>query len=206
MSLSVQHFTRTYAGGSGSVFTAVDDLSFEVRGGEIVGLIGPNGAGKTTTLRSMAGILRPTRRPHQHRRSRHRRRRGRREAGSGLHARRAASVRVSDGRRASASDGPALHRGRLRAAGPGAARRAGVDRQGAVAARRAVPRHAAEGRHRLRSRPVGVDAAVRRTAHRPRPGRHQADASDDRRTCAGPARACSCRRTSCTWSRRSARA
>ena len=60
MSLSVQHFTRTYAGSGGSVFTAVDDLSFDVRGGEIVGLIGPNGAGKTTTLRSLAGILRST--------------------------------------------------------------------------------------------------------------------------------------------------
>ncbi len=39
---------------------AVDDLSFTVSSGEIVGLIGPNGAGKTTTLRSLAGILRPT--------------------------------------------------------------------------------------------------------------------------------------------------
>jgi ABC-2 type transport system ATP-binding protein len=38
----------------------VDDLSFAVASGEIVGLIGPNGAGKTTTLRALAGILRPT--------------------------------------------------------------------------------------------------------------------------------------------------
>ncbi len=38
---------------------AVDDLSFEVRGGEILGLVGPNGAGKTTTLRCIAGILVP---------------------------------------------------------------------------------------------------------------------------------------------------
>ena len=60
MSLSVQHFTRTYAGNGGAGFVAVDDLSFEVYGGEIVGLIGPNGAGKTTTLRSIAGILRPS--------------------------------------------------------------------------------------------------------------------------------------------------
>ena len=55
MALSVEHFTRSYG-----ALTAVDDLSFEVAGGEIVGLIGPNGAGKTTTLRALAGILRPT--------------------------------------------------------------------------------------------------------------------------------------------------
>src|SRR5881227_1603492 len=59
MSISVSHFGRTYATATGS-FAAVDDLSFEVAAGEIVGLIGPNGAGKTTTLRSLAGILRPT--------------------------------------------------------------------------------------------------------------------------------------------------
>ena len=59
MALTVEHFRRTYAGTSGT-FTAVDDLSFTVGSGEIVGLIGPNGAGKTTTLRALAGILRPT--------------------------------------------------------------------------------------------------------------------------------------------------
>jgi ABC-2 type transport system ATP-binding protein len=59
MALSVEHFGRTYAGAAGNV-TAVEDLSFTVAAGEIVGLIGPNGAGKTTTLRSLAGILRPT--------------------------------------------------------------------------------------------------------------------------------------------------
>jgi ABC-2 type transport system ATP-binding protein len=41
-------------------FKAVDDLSFVIHPGEIVGLLGPNGAGKTTTLRCVAGILRPT--------------------------------------------------------------------------------------------------------------------------------------------------
>jgi ABC-2 type transport system ATP-binding protein len=59
MALSVEHFGRTYAAATGT-FTAVDDLSFCVASGEIVGLIGPNGAGKTTTLRSLAGILRPS--------------------------------------------------------------------------------------------------------------------------------------------------
>jgi ABC-2 type transport system ATP-binding protein len=59
MALSVEHFGRTYAAATGT-FTAVDDLSFSVTSGEIVGLIGPNGAGKTTTLRSLAGILRPS--------------------------------------------------------------------------------------------------------------------------------------------------
>jgi ABC-2 type transport system ATP-binding protein len=42
-------------------FPAVQGLSFRVGPGEVVGLVGPNGAGKTTTLRSIAGIIIPTR-------------------------------------------------------------------------------------------------------------------------------------------------
>lgn len=38
-------------------FSAVRDLSFSVRPGEVLGLVGPNGAGKTTTLRCLAGII-----------------------------------------------------------------------------------------------------------------------------------------------------
>jgi ABC-2 type transport system ATP-binding protein len=39
---------------------AVDDLSFTVAAGRIVGFLGPNGAGKTTTLRALLGLVRPT--------------------------------------------------------------------------------------------------------------------------------------------------
>ena len=53
--IHVEHFCKNYAD-----FSAVQDLSFTVRAGEIVGLVGANGAGKTTTLRAITGILRPT--------------------------------------------------------------------------------------------------------------------------------------------------
>jgi ABC-2 type transport system ATP-binding protein len=42
-------------------FPAVEGLSFQVAAGEVLGLVGPNGAGKTTTIRSIAGIIIPTR-------------------------------------------------------------------------------------------------------------------------------------------------
>ncbi|MED6334902.1 MAG: ABC transporter ATP-binding protein [Planctomycetota bacterium] len=50
--LRVRGFTRSYG-----QTLAVDDLSFEVGAGEVLGLVGPNGAGKTTTLRSIVGVL-----------------------------------------------------------------------------------------------------------------------------------------------------
>ncbi len=53
--ISVSHLTKRYGG-----VTAVDDVSFEVERGEIVGFLGPNGAGKTTTMRILAGYLSAT--------------------------------------------------------------------------------------------------------------------------------------------------
>jgi len=50
--ISVSHLTRRFGD-----FTALDDVSFEVAKGEVVGFLGPNGAGKTTTLRILAGYL-----------------------------------------------------------------------------------------------------------------------------------------------------
>jgi ABC-2 type transport system ATP-binding protein len=42
-------------------FTAVDDITLTVRGGEFYGFLGPNGAGKTTTIKMIAGLFTPTR-------------------------------------------------------------------------------------------------------------------------------------------------
>ena len=54
MSLLVSHIQKQY-----NHQKAVDDISFEVHPGEIVGFLGPNGAGKSTTLKMIAGILAP---------------------------------------------------------------------------------------------------------------------------------------------------
>ncbi len=43
------------------VIRAVDDVSFDIRAGELVGYLGPNGAGKSTTIKMLTGILTPTR-------------------------------------------------------------------------------------------------------------------------------------------------
>jgi ABC-2 type transport system ATP-binding protein len=53
--IEVQHLTKRY----GPV-TAVDDVSFRVERGEILGFLGPNGAGKTTTMRILTGYMPPT--------------------------------------------------------------------------------------------------------------------------------------------------
>ena len=53
--IEVQHLTKQYGS-----FTAVDDVSFRVERGEILGFLGPNGAGKTTTMRILTGYMPPT--------------------------------------------------------------------------------------------------------------------------------------------------
>jgi ABC-2 type transport system ATP-binding protein len=54
--IKVNNLTKNFAG-----HLAVDDVSFEVERGEIIGFLGPNGAGKTTTMRMLTGFLHPTR-------------------------------------------------------------------------------------------------------------------------------------------------
>jgi len=54
--IKVSNLTKQFSG-----HTAVDDVSFEVSRGEIIGFLGPNGAGKTTTMRMLTGFLHPTR-------------------------------------------------------------------------------------------------------------------------------------------------
>ena len=53
--IEVQHLTKRYG-----PTTAVDDVSFRVERGEILGFLGPNGAGKTTTMRVLTGYMPPT--------------------------------------------------------------------------------------------------------------------------------------------------
>src|SRR6266705_5063611 len=54
--IQVQALTKLYGD-----FVAVNDLSFDVQPGNVLGLVGPNGAGKTTTLRCLSGIIPATR-------------------------------------------------------------------------------------------------------------------------------------------------
>ncbi|MBU6423521.1 MAG: ABC transporter ATP-binding protein [Chloroflexota bacterium] len=53
--LAIEHVTKRFGG-----LLAVNDVSLEVKRGEVVGIIGPNGAGKTTLFGCVVGLLRPT--------------------------------------------------------------------------------------------------------------------------------------------------
>lgn len=52
--VSVSHLTKKF-----KKYTAVDDISFEINRGEVVGFLGPNGAGKTTTISMLMGLTLP---------------------------------------------------------------------------------------------------------------------------------------------------
>lgn len=53
--LEVRHLSKRYNG-----LPAVDDVSFTIRAGEVVGYIGPNGAGKSTTVKMIIGLIEPS--------------------------------------------------------------------------------------------------------------------------------------------------
>jgi ABC-2 type transport system ATP-binding protein len=53
--IKTQSLTKNYYG-----LTAVDNLTFSVEPGEVLGFLGPNGAGKTTTMRMIAGFIAPS--------------------------------------------------------------------------------------------------------------------------------------------------
>jgi ABC-2 type transport system ATP-binding protein len=53
--IEISHLTKRYG-----PFTAVDDISFSVEPGQVLGFLGPNGAGKSTTMKMITGFLAPT--------------------------------------------------------------------------------------------------------------------------------------------------
>ncbi|MBK6308288.1 MAG: ATP-binding cassette domain-containing protein, partial [Gemmatimonadetes bacterium] len=54
MNVSVSHVSKRFG-----AYTALDDVSFDVRSGELVALLGPSGGGKSTILRIIAGLELP---------------------------------------------------------------------------------------------------------------------------------------------------
>ncbi|MGH3124972.1 MAG: ATP-binding cassette domain-containing protein, partial [Streptosporangiaceae bacterium] len=57
--IELSGLTKRYRRGK-DWFTAVDDVTLAVPGGQVIGLLGPNGAGKTTTIKMACGLIVPT--------------------------------------------------------------------------------------------------------------------------------------------------
>ena len=55
MSIKIENITKIYGAQK-----AVDEISFEIKSGEIVGFLGPNGAGKTTTMKILTCYIPPS--------------------------------------------------------------------------------------------------------------------------------------------------
>ena len=53
--IEISHLTKKF-----DQFVAIDDLSFSIREGEVLGFLGPNGAGKSTTMKVLTGFLSPS--------------------------------------------------------------------------------------------------------------------------------------------------
>ena len=143
---------------------AVDDVSFHVKRGEIIGLLGPNGSGKTTIMRILTGLLPADVGTGAGRRPRRRRRLDRRSAADRLPAGERRALSRHPGRPVS----PFLRRGQRLARAEASEPRGGGDpRRGTRRGPQAGDRQALEGLS---------------TAGRPRPGAHRrARAADSRR-------------------------
>ncbi len=166
--IEVQHLTKRY----GRV-TAVDDVSFRVERGEILGFLGPNGAGKTTTMRVITGYMPPTEGSVDRGRLRRLRTAHRGQAADGLPARDAAAL--------PGHDRPRVPRVRRAHQGRGGGRAQGPRREGHGAdlgRRHGGPplRQALEGLPPARRPRAGDPAQSRRPGARRADGRPRPEA------------------------------
>ena len=172
--IQVSHLTKMYG-----PRTAINDLSFEVKKGEIVGFLGPNGAGKSTTMKILTGFMPATSGKADDRRLRRLRESDRGQAQRRLPSRNPARLSGDAGRRLSRLRGAAPWRGQGQAQG----RRIVRDRKDRPRRRPQTPdRQPLQGLPSTRGPRAGARAQSagpdpRRTHRRPRP---QADHRDPR--------------------------